>query len=309
MSVAEVSAWFRRVVDGRGAKKCFGELAQDWLSRVARQRVCPDNERRHVRHLSPLWGLREGTLTKAAIEECLGRLAVGRESGAKLGPATLNKLRSTGRLVIRDAQGNGLWRGPNPFDLVRRYRVPKPVHPTLTREEARRVLRHLRPDRRRLVHAVVLMAFRKGEALGMLKTDVDLRGRVLTVRRSHGRAQTKTGREREVPIPRELLEEFRRALAGPGPYVFPNADGTRQRADTKLTRMLRAALRRAGIEKRLRFHDLRHAAATLHLKAGCDPLVVRLLLGHASKSVTDDYIHLDVDYQRRQLAKLSLAHR
>ncbi len=55
-----------------------------------------------MRHLGPLLGLREGALTKARIEATFAQLLAG-----ELGPATVNKLRSTGRLIIRDAQGNG----------------------------------------------------------------------------------------------------------------------------------------------------------------------------------------------------------
>ncbi len=294
---------------GGGAKRwTFGELAEDWLRRVGKRRVCPENERRHVRHLSPLGRLREGTLTKAAIEELFGQLGQGTaEGGRKLSASTLNKLRSTGRLVIRDAQGNGLWHGPNPFDLVRRARPTKSVHTTLTRREVQRVLRHLREDRRRLVKAMVLLGTRPGEALGMRREDVDLAAGVVVVRRSHGRAQTKTGRERVVPIHSELVADFRRVLRGPSPYVFGRRDGGRRRGSAKrLTDILCEALAAAGIEKRMRFYDLRHTSATLYRKAGCDPLVVRLLLGHVSRSTTDDYTHLDLTYQRRELQRLFL---
>lgn len=286
------------------APPTFGELGQDWLSRVASQRVCPDNERRQMRHLAPLWGLREGELTKARIETLFGRLV--RPVG-KLGASTLNKLRSTGRLVIRDAQGNGLWRGPNPFDLVRRLRQPKLVHPTLTCAEVRRVLRCLAPPRRRLVKAMVLMGLRPGEALGLLRVDVRLGARTVLVRRSNGRAQTKTGRERELPIHRELVADLRAALRqGASAYVFPRADGQRSRESTHLSPILRRALEEAGVDKRMRFYDLRHTSATLHRQAGCDPLVVRELLGHASRSMTDDYTHLDAKYRRAELSKLTL---
>lgn len=324
--------------------KTFGELAADWLVRIALMRVCPDNERRHVRHLGPLGHLREGELTKASIEELFGRLRAG-----PLGAATVNKLRSTGRLVVRDAQGNGEWRGLNPFDLVRRLKQVQPIHATLTLEEVPLVLLRLRPDRRRLMKTSLLVGIRPGEALGLLKVDVDLAGRMLKVRRSHGRNQTKTGKEREFPIPDQLVEDLREAMAESfSEYVFPKADGTRQRADTKLAKVLRTAIKaagiftsyrflcrkyscafegrlfrekadavpcpecgaamwRAGVPKHLRYYDLRHSSATLHRKAKCDPLVVREMMGHGSKNQTDaTYTHLDSDYQRAELNKLSL---
>lgn len=50
-------------------------------------------------------------------------------------------------------------------------------------------------------------------------------------------------------------------------------------------------IRRAGVP-RIRFHDLRHTAATLRLAAGTHPKVVQEMLGHANISITlDTYSH------------------
>lgn len=321
----------------------FGELAEAWLRRIARHRVEPENERRHVEHLKPLAELRAGELTKGAIDDLFGRLFRDK----KLGPATINKLRSAGRLIIRDGQGNGEWPGLNPFDLVARMKVPETVYNTFTLEEVGQVLPHLREDRRRLAKTVLLTGMRPGEALGLKKVDVDLKNKMVHIRRSHGRGQTKTGRERRFPIPEALLGDLKEQMATPGPFVFPKPDGKRQERDTKLTRILRTAIKKAGlitgyryicrrkdcgyrveetdlderarcpycdfklwiegIPRQFRFYDLRHSSATLHWKAKCDPLVVRTTLGHASHNSTDRYYaHLDEEYQRAELNKLKL---
>lgn len=288
--------------------------------------------------------LREGELTKGAIETLFGDLLAPR---GPLGPCTINKLRGTGRQIIRDAQGNNEWGGVNPFDLVRRLREPRRVYSVLTKEEAVQLLPYLREDRRRLSKTVLLVGLRPGEALGLKKIDVDLRAKKLKVRRSHGRDQTKTGKEREFPIPDELVEDLRAAIAeSPSEYVFPKADGTRQRSDTKLARMLRSAMRAARIctgfryicrrkgcrfqeereveerdpdcpkcgmrlwcspiPKALRFYDLRHSSATLHRKAKCDPMVISEMLGHTLNITDGTYTHLDDDYRRTELNKLKL---
>jgi hypothetical protein len=59
-----------------------------------------------------------------------------------------------------------------------------------------------------------------------------------------------------------------------------------------VTRAFQAALRRAGLPRQ-RFHDLRHACATLHLEAGEELLVVSRMLGHSTISTTADiYAHI-----------------
>lgn len=347
---AELAAEFRQLLLGlgypgrAGTGRTFGELAAAWLKRIEKRRVQPQNERGYVKHMAPLWNMREGELTKGAIDDLFGSL---QSPAGPLGPATLNKVRSAGRLIIRDAMGNREWGGANPFDLVRRLREPRPIYNTLSIEEVTRVLACLREDRRRLAKTIIMVGIRPGEGLGLKKVDVDIEKRLMRVRRSHGRDQTKTGKEREFPIPDALIEDLREAInASPSEYVFPKADGTRQRSDTKLANILRTALkaanlvtgyryhcRRSGCEfveeleakveiscprcfmrlwcepipRALRFYDLRHSSATLHRKAKCDPLVIQEMMGHSPGNTTDGvYTHLDENYRREQLNKLDL---
>ena len=57
-------------------------------------------------------------------------------------------------------------------------------------------------------------------------------------------------------------------------------------------RRLRPLLRREGLPP-IRFHDLRHTAATLMLNAGVNPKVVSEMLGHTSVAITlDRYSHV-----------------
>jgi len=61
---------------------------------------------------------------------------------------------------------------------------------------------------------------------------------------------------------------------------------------------LRAHLEKAGLPL-LRFHDLRHTAATLLLKQKIHPKIVSEMLGHSTISMTlDTYSHVLPDMQR-----------
>lgn len=65
--------------------------------------------------------------------------------------------------------------------------------------------------------------------------------------------------------------------------VFTRPDGSPIEGAT-LTRHFNALLRRAAL-RRIRFHDLRHSAATL-LEQGVELVVIKELLGHAHIGVT-----------------------
>jgi excisionase family DNA binding protein len=226
-------------------KRTFKQMADLWLEANQTRLVQPANERRHIEHLRILWELREGELMERIVTQALGCLV--RPHGP-LGPSTVNKVRSTGKRIIDDASANGDWTGPNPFRLSKRLKQVRPSHRILSVEEIGLILPFLRDDRRRLAKISLGIAARPGELLGARKEDVDLKKGVFLICRSHGRDSTKTGVSRELPIPAWLVEDFREAMAeSVGPFLFSRADGTRWPPDTKLARILKTAMTRAGI--------------------------------------------------------------
>ncbi|WP_369012381.1 tyrosine-type recombinase/integrase [Demequina capsici] len=73
--------------------------------------------------------------------------------------------------------------------------------------------------------------------------------------------------------------------------MFTREDGTDLHPETVSKSFTRAA-KAAGLRE-IRFHDLRHGAASLLLAAGTDIAVVSKMLGHANLAITaDTYSHL-----------------
>lgn len=66
----------------------------------------------------------------------------------------------------------------------------------------------------------------------------------------------------------------------------------------------RALCARAGVP-RIRFHDLRHTAATLLLGRGVHPKIVSEMLGHSTIAITlDTYSHVTPTMQREAAAAM-----
>jgi site-specific recombinase XerD len=85
-----------------------------------------------------------------------------------------------------------------------------------------------------------------------------------------------------------------RTTAGPdAERVFCHPErGTVYRAEV-FEEALRAALRAAGIEDRVRaFHDLRHTAITNDVAAGANAVALMTKAGHADMSTTKRYMHM-----------------
>jgi site-specific recombinase XerD len=130
---------------------------------------------------------------------------------------------------------------------------------------------------------------RVAELCGLDESDLELRGRTVTVR-------GKGGRERRVPMHdlcagtlRRWLREGKRVLAGPtspAGAVFLNRSATRLG-----TRDVRRIIdRRSAVPTHP--HALRHSFATHLLDGGADLRVVQELLGHASLQTTQVYTHV-----------------
>src|SRR4051812_17266366 len=93
---------------------------------------------------------------------------------------------------------------------------------------------------------------RKGELFGLRNSDVDLKRRLLMVRRSYDRETTKGAREEAVPIAAALVPFLEDALtASKGALLSPRPDGEMRTEEDKPGKRLRSALNR-GHRRRVR---------------------------------------------------------
>lgn len=176
--------------------------------------------------------------------------------------------------------------------------LPYPKRPRrlpiiLSPEEVQRLI----AGAQNLFHRTMLMTLyggglRRSELLHLKVSDIDSQRMVLRIERGKG------GHDREVPLSPTLLTALREywRWMRPQTYLFP---GTRNgwRADKPLTarviwEAVRSAARRAGIDKHVSPHTLRHSYATHLLEAGADLRTIQVLLGHADLSHTTVYLHL-----------------
>ncbi|BFI73473.1 recombinase XerC [Nanoarchaeota archaeon] len=96
----------------------------------------------------------------------------------------------------------------------------------------------------------------------------------------------KGGKERIVPLPKELLDEIRDYINNINTeYLFPLS--TRQ-----VERIIKETAKKAGINKKVTPHVLRHSLATTLLSKGIDIRYIQELLGHSSLSITQIYTHV-----------------
>ena len=140
-------------------------------------------------------------------------------------------------------------------------------------------------------------AMRKNEILGMKQSWVDLAAGIINVPRD---AQKRKRRDKRVPINSVVAEIVTRRMKGtPGAeYVFINPrTGTRYGNIYKSWCYVidKAGLKgKPGVDK-LRFHDLRHTAATRLAQGGKDIKFIAQYLGHSDVKTSARYIHYSDD--------------
>ena len=164
----------------------------------------------------------------------------------------------------------------------------------LSQEEVARLIDAARPPfHRTLLMALYATGLRRAELARLKVSDVDSKRMVIHVRGGKGR------KDRDVMLSPKLLEALREHWRGlqrkPSAWLFP---GNRWHTgdtpvDTKVVwNACKEAAQRAGLQKDVHPHTLRHCFATHLLEAGADLRMIQILLGHHDLKETTIYLHL-----------------
>lgn len=218
--------------------------------------------------------------------------------------------------------------GENPAAVVRRPKVTTKEANYLTVDEVETVLDAAEGSRYApLFRLLVNTGMRRGEALALRWSDVDLTNRTLRVRGTLARedgqlvvTEPKTAKSKRtlfltdesVEVLHAMRERQRVERAAAGSmwvetgFVFTTEFG--QPSDPRnALRAFKAATSRAGVAG-AGLHTLRHSAASVLLAKGVPLKVVSEILGHSSTAITGDvYGHVSPDVAAEAMRTLSTA--
>jgi integrase len=236
------------------------------------------------------------------------QLFYARKLSEGLSTSTVHHVHGVLHRALKDALLMGLVQR-NVTEMVRAPRRSSREMMTLTDHQAKLLLEVVKGERFEALYLLALTTgMRLGELLGLRWQDLDLERRMLQVRVNvqefDGRfviAETKTAySRRSIGLTPTAIESLRRHRAGQNEdrlalglawdntldLVFPNRTGGIMIPDNLTKRYFKEILRKLGFSEEIRFHDLRHTAATLLLSRGVNPKVVSEMLGHADISIT-----------------------
>ena len=199
----------------------------------------------------------------------------------------------------------------NPTDGIEYARSPKPLpRDILSVSEMELLLRQpklkspLGLRDRCLLELLYSTACRASEVVKLDLSDINHENKTLLIR------EPKNGRDRMVPCGRlgwhyleRYLDECRLHYVEKDELaVIVNSRGKRITRHGLLEIVQRYA-RRAGLEKRVCLHGIRHSCASHLCDNGCDIRYIAQLLGHADLNVTARYIHMSIRHLREVHAR------
>ncbi|RIK11188.1 MAG: hypothetical protein DCC49_01185 [Acidobacteria bacterium] len=260
-------------------------------------------------HLKPLFGgVRLSSLSTEAIQRAWN------DYGAS--PASIRKFHGTLRRALGRAEDWGMIsRSPATGVRLPHHVPPEPIQ--MNEETIGKVLEAVRSKAIWVPIALIATTgIRRGEALGLRWSDVDLDRQRISISQTygkHGFGTPKTQRSRrQIRIgdltTKVLSAEYERQLGearflstdggpwNPHNLVCPTAEGRPRDPDT-FSRMFKDAISQAGLPP-ITVHELRHAHASMLLRDGVDLKVISERLGHSSVAITGDvYAHVVGDMQ------------
>jgi len=307
-----------------GSNQTVKQFLDDWLENVHRHIIGPNSYVMYRgfldNHIFPTFGhVKLGKLTPRQIDTLYS-------AKLKAGYAA-ETVRAIHYMLSKALSDAVRWKLIS-FNVCKDVKPPRAkkyeTHP-LTHEQAMILLAAAKGQKfEALLTLAVTTGMREGEILGLRWDDINATDCTLSIRRTvyrvkgkgvvEGKPKTESSKAK-ITLPQFVvdallvqkdIQEKARVQAGEkwieNNLVFPNRLG--KLADVRYLRVLfKKLLQEAGLPK-MRFHDLRHSAATILLDMGVHPKIVQGILRHSTIAMTMRYSHVSDEKQRETMNKL-----
>jgi integrase/recombinase XerD len=175
------------------------------------------------------------------------------------------------------------------LDNIQRPRREKHLPNVLSKQEIKAILEApTNLKHRAMLSLIYACGLRRSELLNLTLKNVLSDRNLLFIRQSKGK------KDRVVPISNKIIEMLRTYYKAykPKTWLFEGQIPNTKYSEMSLAKVLKQALKKAGNQKPVSLHWLRHSYATHLLESGTDLRYIQELLGHSSSRTTEIYTHV-----------------
>lgn len=181
-------------------------------------------------------------------------------------------------------------------DILKRensIKIPRPKKPIkqpdiLSISEMTNVLKNITNIKHKAIIALMYSTgLRVSECCNLKITDIDAENKFISVKKAKGDV------ERKVMLDSTILDLLRKyfLVYRPNVYLFNGSKGN-EYSDRSVQTIIKKAAKKAGINKRISSHSLRHSCFTQLIKNGVDIRTIQKLAGHKNISTTAQYLKI-----------------
>jgi len=159
----------------------------------------------------------------------------------------------------------------------------------LNRSELKELFKTPKLLKHRIILTLAYSAGLRSQELIKLKiSDIDFERKTIHIR------QSKYKKDRIVPLSNYIAKGLKKYLAveHPDRWLFNGKEPDGKYSPKGLSWVMREALKKTKIEKKVNLHSLRHSYATHLLEDGVNIVTIKQLLGHATIQTTMVYLHV-----------------
>jgi integrase/recombinase XerD len=172
---------------------------------------------------------------------------------------------------------------------IKRPKKEKTLPSVLSKDEIRKLIGSAETKKSKLIMQILYSTgLRVSELVNLKVNDLNLAEKTGMVKRGKG------NKDRLLILPEKLIAEFQEyAKNHPNNiYILSEKEPLTTR---NIQKIIKKAALKAGINKKVTPHTLRHSFATHLLEAGTDIRMIQVLLGHENLNTTQLYAHVSTE--------------
>lgn len=178
--------------------------------------------------------------------------------------------------------------GHRKFYMLERPAKERALPTVLSTEEVVSILKAATNLKHKAILSLIYSAgLRIGECINLKIKDIDSKRKQIRIEQGKGKKDRYTILStKTLDLLREYFKEYH-----PKEYLFEGQDGGAYTARS-IQNVFKSVCVKAGIQKKVTVHTLRHSFATHLLENGTDLRYIQVLLGHESSNTTEVYTHV-----------------